>query len=852
MRRSAVAIASLGLLLAAACTVEEKPKPGKESGGGGNTDAGADATAAGGTMSTGGTGGSAGRMEIDAGADAGECAGATVAGKCDGTEVVFCDKGKVARVDCAQIGASCAVTAGRADCSTSNREPSCGDLTPKGTCEGAVLRYCDETGLAAVPRDIDCAAYGQLCDPKAGADGGADCVPQGKCPAGLDENGTCSTDNKLSFCEDGSEYTFDCGVDMCQDAGGFADCFVVGAVDGCGSEKDTGRCEGQTRVSCQSGVIAREKCDTLGMECGAAANGYTRCIPPTKCAVACPMGTTCTAGRCAPSKAPTADWTFMVYMIANNNLSEAGWADLNEMETVGSTAKSTGGVNVVAEVKFSQDSYNIPSQWLDGRVYRMQMQKDSDTSDVSSLLNSEAQPFNMSDPTRVSEFIQWAVETYPAKHYALVMWNHGAGYKEAFVDGSTLMSLNDVVDGVRGSGMHLDLLGFDACLMGMADVAYSMRGLSDFLVASEELEPGAGYPYDDVLKGLTTTPTMDAKTFGTLIVDKYAESYVGGYRPHDVTSAVLDLSKIEAANEQLAKVADVLKTASVGSRATLRSAIDDTTSTPHVLRFVQKEDADLDTVMQTMSSLQLGSPPETATSAFSTYLEGATSVVVHSRASGDLSAAQGLAVFLPQGSSGSYYGSDAIEGYKSRVSFLPMQPWISFVSGLSDDSTPPPKPGAGAVDNFSVVLDWASAIDGRTSGADLDLYVFEPGGDFGTPSNGTVSGSGLLSGDSYDTGVPEESYTLAPIHEVGTYVVLAHFYGGPDGEVAYPTLQIIRPDLPGGSRTLIRAKPMDRELAQVPMDNSKPLTTKIDSKNFQGVLNLDYTNLWYATTIEVK
>ncbi|HEX3594185.1 MAG TPA: hypothetical protein VHU80_03760, partial [Polyangiaceae bacterium] len=164
----------------------------------------------------------------------------------------------------------------------------------------------------------------------------------------------------------------------------------------------------------------------------------------------------------------------------------------------------------------------------------------------------------------------------------------------------------------------------------------------------------------------------------------------------------------------------------------------------------------------------------------------------------------------------------------------------------------PPMPGAGAVDTFSVVLDWANAIDGKTSNADLDLYVFEPDGDFGTPSNGTVSSNGLLSADSYDTGVPEESYQLAPTHQTGTYVVLAHFYGGPDGEVAYPTLQVFRPDLPGGSRTLIRAKAMDRTLTQIPMDNSKPLTDKIDASNFQGVLDLDYSNLWYATTIEVK
>src|SRR5262249_37313701 len=158
-----------------------------------------------------------GMMATDGGVDGGACEGdAAIAGSCDGTEVVFCDHGKVSRVDCATIGATCAVTGGRADCATGNREAGCGNLTKLGTCDGAVIRYCDETGLASVAREIDCAAYGQKCDPKGGADGGAICVPQGKCPSGLDENGTCEANNQLTFCEDGDQYTFDCGVDTCQ------------------------------------------------------------------------------------------------------------------------------------------------------------------------------------------------------------------------------------------------------------------------------------------------------------------------------------------------------------------------------------------------------------------------------------------------------------------------------------------------------------------------------------------------------------------------------------------------------------------------------------------------------------
>ena len=91
------------------------------------------------------------------------------------------------------------------------------------------------------------------------------------------------------------------------------------------------------------------------------------------------------------------------------------------------------------------------------------------------------------------------------------MWNHGAGYKEAFVDGNTVLTLKDVVSGIRDSNVHLDLLGFDACLMGMHEVAYATRGLANYLVGSEEVEPGAGYPYDAVLSGLSANTKIEAR-----------------------------------------------------------------------------------------------------------------------------------------------------------------------------------------------------------------------------------------------------------------------------------------------------------------------------------------------------
>ena len=63
------------------------------------------------------------------------------------------------------------------------------------------------------------------------------------------------------------------------------------------------------------------------------------------------------------------------------------------------------------------------------------------------------------------------------------------------------MSLPDLAGAVRTAGVHLDVINFDACLMAMYEVAYEFLGLTDYMVFSEEVEPGDGDPYDTILFG---------------------------------------------------------------------------------------------------------------------------------------------------------------------------------------------------------------------------------------------------------------------------------------------------------------------------------------------------------------
>jgi hypothetical protein len=104
----------------------------------------------------------------------------------------------------------------------------------------------------------------------------------------------------------------------------------------------------------------------------------------------------------------------------------------------------------------------------------------------------------------------------------------------------------------RRLGRPLDLVGMDACLMTMLEVAYEIREHARVLVGSEEVEPGAGWPHDTILGDLVTRPAMTGADLGRTIVARYAE-WCRAHRDQGTQSA-LDLTRLD----DLAEAVDAL------------------------------------------------------------------------------------------------------------------------------------------------------------------------------------------------------------------------------------------------------------------------------------------------------
>ena len=278
-----------------------------------------------------------------------------------------------------------------------------------------------------------------------------------------------------------------------------------------------------------------------------------------------------------------ARWTFMVYMAGDNSLSDAGDTDLQEMMKVGSSSD----VNIVAE--FDNAGTQGTKRYL---IQKGELDQREDLGETDT-----------GDPKVLNDFISWVAREYPAKRYALILWNHGGGWEPTEMDriarglkvrnynsreagflsatqmkkalfrtsvqkildqnssyeraicsddgsGHSLdtVELGNVLSQTKNTlGKPLDILGMDACLMSNLEVAYQAAPYVNHIITSEEEEPGEGWPYDSMLRILVDKPDIEISDFSSQAV----KAYIDFYRKNNesgVTQSALDLSKVKDAS----------------------------------------------------------------------------------------------------------------------------------------------------------------------------------------------------------------------------------------------------------------------------------------------------------------
>lgn len=152
----------------------------------------------------------------------------------------------------------------------------------------------------------------------------------------------------------------------------------------------------------------------------------------------------------------------------------------------------------------------------------------------------------LTDNAQLTSFIDYCTEQTNARYYDLIMYGHGngvngyggddllnkyyaenPGVKHEVPATLTITALSDAFASTNlfKSGRKLEFIGMDACKMGNYEVAASFYPYADYYVASEEIIPGRGWNYYDMLNGLNNDSTMSSETFVSGIVDDYLVKY---------------------------------------------------------------------------------------------------------------------------------------------------------------------------------------------------------------------------------------------------------------------------------------------------------------------------------------
>jgi len=254
------------------------------------------------------------------------------------------------------------------------------------------------------------------------------------------------------------------------------------------------------------------------------------------------------------------DWTVLVYMAADNDLTPYAYWDLYEMEAgfasgrvaAGSTLKSdlvveldTAGNRGVRRIHVFQ-SEKVYDPKLEKAEFDRRTEADID-SPVVKLLPEKGEP----EARRLQAFLEWGMKEYPAKHYMVLVWGHGQGWAPAqlparpsssrYLSGAQLETgipgpeseagagpfagrkfgglafnqsrgtyldtpaLSTVLRNIsRDLGRPIDVYGSDACLMQMAEVAYEVSPSVRYIVGSTQVQNFLGLPYRRLMYELNT------------------------------------------------------------------------------------------------------------------------------------------------------------------------------------------------------------------------------------------------------------------------------------------------------------------------------------------------------------
>jgi hypothetical protein len=416
------------------------------------------------------------------------------------------------------------------------------------------------------------------------------------------------------------------------------------------------------------------------------------------------------------------EWTALVFVQANNNLSPFAMKNFSDMASIGSNETLT------TLVQWYQP--NQQGTWR----YKVEKGK---------MVLEECNP-SVSDGNTATDLIdamKWAVTKFPAKKYSLILWDHGIGIldpawgrkrteetKDSLfidqsmvqtspriqIDGITLdrtmtftkpivstmssqnqrgilfneqsrtymnnQSLSSALSTIKTSvlgGKKIDLLGMDACLMAMVEIGYLAHQSAQVMVASQEVELAHGWNYASLVNLLSTkgiSPTEVAQG----IVASYQAYYKDKIQFY--TQSAINLEYIKQLKESIDSVISAYRACQKVERSVMTDVAQKARKAS--LQFSAASYIDLYTFYTefnnqlhgiTNQGLLRSRALSDLQQALTVSMNLVQKTVIASTAGRNLARAKGLSIYFPQGK---------IDDSYPRTTFAQEGLWYGFIKEL--------------------------------------------------------------------------------------------------------------------------------------------------------------------------
>ena len=234
--------------------------------------------------------------------------------------------------------------------------------------------------------------------------------------------------------------------------------------------------------------------------------------------------------------------TVMVYMCGADLESQNGMAtsDLKEMVN----ANLSDSINLLVYTGGARKWKNNVVSANANQIYKIE------NGSLTRLVENDGNA-SMTSPSTLASFIKYGNANYPANRMVLILWDHGGGsvsgygYDERYGKGQT-MTLAGINEALKSAGVKFDFIGFDTCLMATVENGLMLSQYADYMIASEETEPGTGWYYTNWLNKLSANSSMNTVQIGKTIVDDFVEVSNRQARGQATTLSVVDLAELSA------------------------------------------------------------------------------------------------------------------------------------------------------------------------------------------------------------------------------------------------------------------------------------------------------------------